>query len=181
MRGTIAAGLRKGAYEKTSRGSERDNVMKLVYKILAYLVAAEIAVQAMAVVFGDAGMFRWIGAGGVLDNSISVSDPPFPEFVGFVIHGINGMTVIPAIALLLLISSFFARVPRAVPAAGLVCLLVALQVTLGLLGKSIPALGAAHGLNALLLFSAAIHAARRARRRSADESVTADAPLAARG
>jgi heme A synthase len=47
--------------------------------------------------------------------------------------------------------------------AGIVVLLVVIQITLGMSGKSIPALGALHGLNALLLFSAAIHTGRRTR------------------
>jgi heme A synthase len=74
------------------------------------------------------------------------------------------MMIIPLIALLLLIFSFFAKVPGGVKWAGVVLGLVVMQVTLGLLGHSIPALGAMHGLNALLLFSAAIHTARRASR-----------------
>ena len=35
-------------------------------------------------------------------------EAPFPEFVGFILHGMNGMIVIPVLALLLLVSSFFA-------------------------------------------------------------------------
>ncbi|NUW46338.1 hypothetical protein [Nonomuraea rhodomycinica] len=138
--------------------------MRVVYKVLAYLVAVEVAVQAAVMVFGDAGLGKWVGQGGVLDKSVLESEgSPFPEVIGFMAHGINGMMVIPVIALLLLVSSFFARVPGAVKAAGLVLLLVAVQVTLGLSGHDIPALGALHGLNALLLFSSALYAARRDR------------------
>jgi hypothetical protein len=138
--------------------------MKMVYKVLAYIVAAEVAVQAMALVYADAGLGKWVEQGGVLDKAVMESDAsPFPEVVGFMIHGINGMMVIPLIALLLLISSFFTKIPGAVKAAGLVVLLVAVQITLGLIGHGIPAVGALHGLNALLLFSAAVYAARRGR------------------
>ncbi|MEU6424347.1 hypothetical protein ABZ860_00505 [Microbispora sp. NPDC046973] len=138
--------------------------MKLVYKVLASLVAAEVAVQAMMVVLGDAGLFKYVEQGGVVDKASAESGGmEFPEFFAFVVHGINGMMVIPVIALLLLISSFFAKVPGAVKGAALVVLLVAVQVSLGLLGHEIPALGALHGLNALLLFSAAVHAALRGR------------------
>ena len=52
------------------------------------------------------------------------------------LHGMNGMMVIPALALLLFISSFFAKVPRGVAFAGGVLALVVLQVTLGLMGHS---------------------------------------------
>ncbi|ETK37709.1 hypothetical protein [Microbispora sp. ATCC PTA-5024] len=138
--------------------------MKLVYKILAYLVAVEVAVQASMVVLADAGLGKWVEQGGVLDKAAMESDAsPFPEVVGFMVHGINGMMIIPVIALLLLISSFFTRLPGAVKAAGLVVLLVVVQVSLGLLGHEISALGALHGVNALLLFSAAVYAARRGR------------------
>jgi heme A synthase len=90
-------------------------------------------------------------------------ESPFPEIVGIMVHGINGMMIIPLIALLLLISSFFAKIPGAVKWAGLVLLLVVLQIALGLFGHGIPALGGLHGLNALLLFSAAVYTARRGR------------------
>ncbi|GAA2292743.1 hypothetical protein GCM10010149_45580 [Nonomuraea roseoviolacea subsp. roseoviolacea] len=154
--------------------------MRVVYKVLAYLVAVEVAVQAAVMVFGDAGLGKWVGQGGVLDKTVLESEAsPFPEVVGFMAHGINGMMVIPVIALLLLISSFFARVPGAVKAAGLVLLLVAVQVTLGLVGHDIPALGALHGLNALLLFSSALYAARRDR--SAAVPVPAEPRLGAAG
>jgi hypothetical protein len=136
--------------------------MKTVYRVLAYIVAAEVVVQAMAMVFAIAGLGKWVDDGGVLDKAVMESDePPFPEVVGFLVHGMNGMMIIPGIALLLLISSFFAKIAGAVRWAGLVLLLVIVQVTLGLVGHSIPVVGALHGLNALLLFSAAIYTARR--------------------
>jgi Family of unknown function (DUF6220) len=138
--------------------------MKTVYRVLAYVVAAEVVVQAMAMVFGIAGLGKWIDGGGVFDKAVMESDEsPFPEVIGFAVHGINGMMIIPAIALLLLVSSFFAKVPGGVRWAALVLLLVVVQITLGLLGHAIPALGALHGLNALLLFTSAIYTARRGR------------------
>lgn len=148
--------------------------MRTVYRVLAYLVAAEVAVQAMAVVFAVAGLGKWVQDGGVLDKAVMESEQSaFPEVVGFIIHGINGMMVIPLIALLLLICSFFARISGGVRWAGLVLLLVVVQINLGFLGHGVPALGALHGLNALVLFAAAIHTARRDRSASAGP---ADAP-----
>jgi Family of unknown function (DUF6220) len=142
--------------------------MRTVYKVLAYLVAAEVIVQAMAMVFAIAGLGKWVDGGGVLDKAVMESEAsPFPEVVGFMVHGINGMMIIPSIVLLLLISSFFARIPGGAKWAALVLVLVMVQVTLGLAGHAVPALGALHGLNALLLFSAAIHTARRASRAAA--------------
>ena len=138
--------------------------MRKVYQILAYLIAAEVVVQAMVMVYGIAGLDKWISAGGVFDSATRENDDAaFPEAVGFMLHGINGSLVIPVLALLLFISSFFAKVPQSVRWAGLVLLLVAVQMNLGFAGHSVPALGALHGLNALALFTAALYAARRAR------------------
>jgi hypothetical protein len=141
-------------------------MMRTVYRVLAYLVAAEVAVQAMVMVFAVAGLGKWVDGGGVLDkatfeSAIEGGETPFPEMVGFMTHAINGMMVIPALALLLLIVSFFTRLRGAVKWAGLVLLLVIVQVTLGFLGHEIPAVGGLHGLNALLLFSAAFYTAHR--------------------
>jgi heme A synthase len=64
---------------------------------------------------------------------------------------------------LLLISSFFARVRGGVKFAALVFVLVGVQAMLGYALHDLPAMGALHGLNALLLFSTAFYAAWRAR------------------
>jgi heme A synthase len=152
--------------------------MKTVYRVLAYLVAAEVVVQAMAMVFAIAGLGKWVDGGGVFDKAVTESDDsPFPEAVGFDIHFINGMMIVPAIALLLLISSFFAKIPGAVKWAALVLLLVVVQVMLGFAGFGIPALGALHGLNALLLFSSAIYTARRRRTVAASPAAEPDMRL----
>ena len=157
--------------------------MRTVYRVLAYLVAAEVVVQAMAIVYAIAGLDTWIDNGGVLDKSVAESDQsPFPEIVGFAIHSINGMMIIPGIALLLLIFSFFARIPGGVRWAALVFGLVVVQFLLGGFLHGIPALGALHGLNALILFTVALYTALRQRRpveapgSSQAESQTVPAP-----
>ena len=137
--------------------------MKTVYRILAFVIAAEVALQAAVMVYAVAGLGIWIEEdGGVLDKAAFESgESLFPELVGFMIHGINGMMVIPALALLFLIVSFFAKVPGGVKWAGLVLLAVVVQVALGLFGHSVSLLGGLHGLNALLLFGLAVTAGRR--------------------
>jgi hypothetical protein len=140
----------------------RRNIMRTAYKVLAYLVAIEVAVQAAAMVFAIFGLGTWVSEGGVLDQAASESgESLFPEMVGFVVHGMNGVMVIPAIALVLFIVSFFAKVPRGVASAGAVLGLVVLQVALGIGGHSLSFLGLLHGINALALFSAALLAVRR--------------------
>jgi hypothetical protein len=139
--------------------------MRSVYKVLAYVVAAEVVIQAMAMVYAVAGQGRWIMEGGVLDKAVIESrEFVFPEVLGYAIHGINGTMVIPLLALLLLVFSFFAKVPGGVKWAAIVLLLVVVQTTLGIAGHSVPFLGALHGLNALLLFTAAIYTGLRVRR-----------------
>jgi hypothetical protein len=136
--------------------------MNMVYRVLAYLVAAEVVVQAMVIVFAIAGLGKWVEDGGVFDKAmIDSEETPFPEGVGFTIHSINGMIILPLTGLLLLIFAFFTRITRAARWAGLVLLLIVVQVALGLFGHEVPALGALHGLNALALFSVAVYAARR--------------------
>jgi heme A synthase len=151
--------------------------MKSVYRVLAYLIAAEVVVQAMAMVYAIAGLGKWVDGGGVFDKSVMESNQSaFPEVIGLLIHGINGMIIIPLIALLLLISSFFARIPGGVKWAALVLLVVVVQVNLGLFGHAVPAVGALHGLNALLLFSVALYTARRRRVVAPSPAAGAEAP-----
>ena len=138
--------------------------MRTAYKVLAYLVAAEVAVQAMLVVWFFAGLGQWVEGGGVLDKAAMESEgTPFPQVVGIIAHGINGFFVIPGLALLLLIISFFTKVRGATRWAVIVFVLVIVQGQLGGLGHDFPLAGALHGLNALALFGAAIYAGRRLR------------------
>jgi hypothetical protein len=43
--------------------------MKQVYRVLAFLVAAGVAVQAAAVSYGMFGLIKWVELGGTLDQS----------------------------------------------------------------------------------------------------------------
>ncbi|TNC28449.1 DUF6220 domain-containing protein [Amycolatopsis alkalitolerans] len=138
--------------------------MRTVYRVLAYLLALEVVVQAAAMVYAVAGLGRWIDNGGVADKAtLENDDQAFSEAVGFIAHGINGSMVVPAIVLLLLIVSFFARIPRGSWWALGLLLLVALQAELGFLGHSTPLLGLLHGINALAVFTVALVTARRAK------------------
>jgi hypothetical protein len=137
--------------------------MKSVYRALAYLVALEVVIQAAAIAFALAGLGKWISEGGVLDAAAMESESTdFTGVVGFMIHGINGQMIVPLIALLLLISSFFAKIPGGVLWAGLVLLTVVVQVLLGIFGHGAPVLGMVHGAVAFVLFMFAVIAARKA-------------------
>jgi len=138
--------------------------MRTAYKVLAYLVAAEVAVQAMVIVWFIAGLGKWVEGGGVLDKAAMESEgTPFPQVAGMMAHVINGFFVIPGLALLLLIISFFTKVRGATKWAVIVFVLVVVQTQLGGLGHDFPLAGALHGLNALALFGVALYAGRRLR------------------
>jgi heme A synthase len=139
--------------------------MRKAYRVLAYLVAAEVVVQAAAIAWAVAGLGHWVQGGGVFDASVmeDTGGPlPFPEVTGIIVHGINGSTIVPGLAVLLLVFSFFAKLRGATKWAVAVFVLVGVQAELGFAAGDLPALGALHGINALLLFSAALWTAVRA-------------------
>jgi hypothetical protein len=118
----------------------------------------------MAMVWAVAGLTKWVQGGGVFDKSVMENEGmPFPEVAGIFVHGINGTFVVPGIALVLLILSFFTKVRGAIKWAIIVFLLTVVQGQLGFLGHEFTAVAAVHGLNALALFGAAIYAGRRMR------------------
>jgi hypothetical protein len=136
--------------------------MKSAYRVIAYVIAAEVVVQAAMMAYAVAGLGIWVDQdGGVLDKAAFESDLDFPGVVGFMVHGMNGMMLIPLIAVVFLIVSFFAKVPGGVKWAGFVLLAVIVQVTLGLFGHEDAIFGMLHGINALLLFSLAVMAGKR--------------------
>jgi hypothetical protein len=150
--------------------------MKQTYRVLAYVIALEVVVQAMFVAYGFFGLAKWVDDGGTL-NKAAIEDESisFTGLGGLIGHGMNGTMVIPVIALLFLVVSFFAKVPRGSLWALAVVVLVAVQITLGITAHSVPVLGALHGINAMLLLGTAIAAGRRVSTTTA--SAPADAAL----
>lgn len=143
--------------------------MQKVYTGLAHLVALLVMVQAAVMVWGIAGLGIWVDEGGVLDKNtfeeaFEGGEKPFTEFTGLMLHGMNGMMVIPLVALVLVIVSFFAKVPKGVTFALAVLGLVVLQVMLGLFGHSVSVLGGLHGVNALILFGTALYTGQRVKK-----------------
>lgn len=154
-----------GAMMKPTAGRPRHdvkgNVMRGAYKVLANLLALLIVVQAALMVWAIAGMWAWVDDGNAMDKAVIEGDEsPFTEFAGFLIHGMNGMMLIPLVTLALLVVSFFAKIPQGVAVAAVLLVLVIVQVVLGIAGYSLPFAGLLHGINALILFAGALHAAR---------------------
>ena len=152
--------------------------MKSVYRVFAFLIAAGVALQAAAMAFAVFGLVKWIDEGGTLDKAAiegaREGTATIGGDVGFSTHGMVGMMVMPAIVLLFLIISFFAKVPGGVKWALIVFGVTIVQVALGLFAHDIAGLGWLHGINALILFGVAVSAALRVRTDApADERLSA--------
>ncbi|MEI8407537.1 MULTISPECIES: hypothetical protein [unclassified Kribbella] len=142
--------------------------MRSVYRVLAGLIAIGVLVQAMSVALG------WFTALKDMDEGAVISKNTDFNF-GQGMHGIVGMMVIPALALLLLIVSFFARVEGGIKWALYVFGVVVLQIALAFGAWALPAIGALHGLNAFALLAVASMAARKA---SGPPAAPVEAPAA---
>lgn len=144
--------------------------MRKTYRFLAYAIVAGVIVQAGAIAWGFFGLTDWINNdNGVLNKQVlectSDCESLFAGEVAFLIHMfLVGLLLIPLLALSLLVVSFFAHVPGGVGRAlGIVVLVVLQVIVLPMLAREIdPAIGALHGINALLLLGAAFEAARHA-------------------
>jgi hypothetical protein len=139
------------------------------YRILAITIAVLVVVQAGAIAWGFFGVTNFINDGGVIDEefldckedceSIGSADAAFAIHMFF-----NGLILIPLCSLVLLIVSFFAKVPKGITLAATIFVLVVLQVlVLPALSREVGSgFGALHGINALVLMGIAIMAAQRA-------------------
>jgi hypothetical protein len=143
--------------------------MRKTYRVLASAIAILVVVQAMMMVWTIAGLFTWIDSGNTLDKSVvegwSEEPPTFAGSFGFFWHSfIGGVILIPLLGLILLIVSFFAKVPRGVVLAAAIVVSIVVQYFAGILaGSQDPLIGLVHGLNAFILFGLAVFAARSAK------------------
>jgi hypothetical protein len=137
--------------------------MRSAYKYLAYAIDVLILLQAAAIAWAVFGLSKWIDDGNSLTKAKMEGDTfSFTEERGFMIHGINGQMLIPLIGLILLIISFFAKVPEGPKYAGMLFGGIVLQVVLGMGAHGLPVLGFIHGFWALLLFWLAYRTAKQA-------------------
>ena len=147
--------------------------MRNVYRVLALLLALGVMVQAAAIAFGMFGLIKWVERGGTLDQSTELNSD-LGGYAGFSLHATAGIMVLPVIALLFLISSFFAKVPGGIKWALIVFGVTVLQVALGLFSHELAGLGWLHGANALILFGVAVTAAMRVNRVVPAQTVEAE-------
>lgn len=138
--------------------------MRKVYLTLAWALVAEVVIQAGSIALGMGALSHHVSEGGVIDKaSLEDTELGWVGEVGFPIHFINGGLVVPVIALMLLVVSFFAHVEKGRRTAALVFVLVMVQSSLGYAITDSPYVGAVHGANALAVLGAALYAARLAR------------------
>jgi hypothetical protein len=137
--------------------------MKGAYRVFAYLIAAEVVIQAAAIALAVFGLGKWIEDGGTLNKAVMEGDDTsINGVIGFAIHGINGTMIIPLLGLVFLIISFFAKVPGGVKWAAITFGVIVLQVLLGMFAHEVYVLGALHGITAFAVMGVAAAAGRRA-------------------
>jgi hypothetical protein len=154
--------------------------MRATYLVLSRLIALLVVVQAMMIVWAISGLFKWVDDGETLDKSVMegwADEPPtFDGAIGHFLHAlVLGQGAIPLAGLLLLIVAFFAKVPRGVMLAAVVVVLIVIQILLGINAQGTPLFGMLHGLNAFLLFGAAMAASMAAKNAGSTQEAPAPA------
>ncbi|HEV7964802.1 MAG TPA: hypothetical protein VGP57_19825, partial [Actinoplanes sp.] len=130
--------------------------MRTTYRVLAMLIALGVVVQAAVIAIAWFLVLHSLDDGTVFDKN---SGDNWAQML----HSTLGMMVIPIIALLLLIVSFFAHIPGGVKWAAITFGVTVLQIVFAFLGLAAPVVGALHGINAFVLAGVASVAMRKAR------------------
>ncbi len=143
--------------------------MRSAYRILGHSISGLVVVQAAAIAFAFFGLLNWVGGG---DNAakghvltpkmVNDESANFTGTVGFAIHGI-GSDLIALLALILLILSFFAKIPGGVKWAAILFLAVVLQFVFAFTAFGAPVVGVLHGANAIAIAWLGIRVAKQGR------------------
>ncbi|WP_432478619.1 hypothetical protein [Nocardioides sp. GXQ0305] len=144
--------------------------MRKTYQVLANAIAVLVVVQAGAIAWAFFGLTNEIDQNGLVINKACLESEAgcgggFTAEWGFAIHMFfNGTVLMPLVALVLLVVSFFAKVRGGVALALTIVALLVLQIVLlPMLSREVDAtFGALHGINALVLMGVAAMAGRRA-------------------
>ena len=153
--------------------------MVKAYRVLAYVLAGLVVVQAMAIAFALAGLGHWISHDhGVLDKKAYDAHPSFTGSVGFPIHAIDGEMVIPLVVLALLVVSRSTGIVGASRRALILLGLVVVQIFLGVISEDLPVAILFHALNAFAIFAMAAAAGWRASAQPAADAAVATPSLA---
>lgn len=142
-------------------------IMKTAYRVIAYLLALSVAVQASLIAFGAFALENNIDNGPVSDG----------DTTGVTLHSFAYVVVLFAVALLAV--SFGAKVQHGVRWAAIPLGLVVVQFFLAYAAYSAAIVGVLHGLNALAIFAIALLAGRRVPKAApvAEPSAAEEAPV----
>ncbi len=132
--------------------------MLAVSRVVNYVIAALVAVQAASHAWMSSGIMHFVMNGGVFDRALMQQDgpPPIPEVMGGMIHGMNGTMIIPLVALVGLVVAILSKNGKVIRMAVIVLVLTAVQILLGFLTFSGTGFAFVHALNAMLMFAAAL-------------------------
>jgi len=143
--------------------------MRGAYRVIAYLIAAGVLLQAASVAGGWFGTINEIDGGTVINED-------YEGNLGHALHGIIGMMALPLLGIALLVVSFFAKLPGGVKWAGFTLLAIFVQVLLAFVAFGVPVVGALHGLNAFVVLGCAAYAAHRIAGTRRADTLPAGAP-----
>jgi hypothetical protein len=136
--------------------------VKQAYRVLNYLLSLEVLIQAAVIAWYAFGVYKYADDNGSISHH-QLEDGGFNGHAGAVIHAVNGFMIIPFIALVLLVVSFFAKIPGGVRLAVITFVLVVVQAfVLPELSTKAPAVGMLHGAVALAILALTIISARKA-------------------
>lgn len=133
--------------------------MKTAYRVIAHIIALGVVAQASFIALGWFLTLHDVDKHGLVINKAYLDKDSVN--IGHTLHGVVGMNLMPLLGLALLIVAFFAKIPGGVKWAGFTLLAVVVQVALALIAFGAPAVGALHGINAIVLFMVALTAGRR--------------------
>ncbi len=150
--------------------------MRSAFRVTAQLIALGVVLQAAFVALGWFIILNDVDGGQVVDKAYLEDGDGWN--IGHILHGMVGLMLMPLLGLLLLIFSFFAKIPGGVKWAGLTLLAIVVQVALALIGFEAPALGALHGINAFIVLGLATMAIRSGRADHAVATSTTHEPAA---
>ncbi|MFI7587739.1 hypothetical protein ACIB24_11755 [Spongisporangium articulatum] len=122
--------------------------MRTAYVFTSRAIALLVLFQAAVIAFGVFDLAKTVEDDGSIDKSTA------EDLVGLSLHGIGAM-VLSVLVILLLIFSFFTKVPGAVRWALIVFGVTVLQWVFAIVAFSVPAIGLLHGLNAFAVAATA--------------------------
>ena len=118
--GSTGGLLGRAARPSVGRADPRRKRVKATYRALAYLVPVLVALQATFITLGVFGLGAWVDDGNDFTKSVLESDSSsVTGGIGFALHNVGAMAL-ALVGLLLLVLSFFAKIPGGVKWAALV-------------------------------------------------------------